>query len=106
MMTGTVEMEAIRRKTDRSWLSASCMSRRTSAGDAVVTRAMPSSPSGAVTTSKPSTDRVAASESRDGASSSMIRMVGCPSGGSTPSSTSRKATVMGGWWLSGTVYMP
>ena len=51
-------------------------------GPPTLTRAIPRPPSEAVTTSNPSTDRVAASESRDGASSSMIRMVGCPSGGS------------------------
>ena len=63
-------------------------------GEAEATRATPSSPLVAVTTSNPSTDRVAASESRDWASSSMIRMVGCPSGGSTRSSTSRNAKVI------------
>ena len=101
MMTGTGDMVAMRRKTARPCESANCMSSRMSDGEAEATRATPSSPLVAVTTSNPSTDRVAARESRDWVSSSMMRMVGCPSGGSTGSSTSRNAKVIVDRWRSG-----
>ena len=103
MITGTADMAAICRKTASPCESASSMSSRISEGDADMTSAIPSLPLDAVTTSNPSTESVAAREPHDGASSSMIRMVGCPSGGSTPFSTSRKARVTTGRWLAGKV---
>ncbi len=85
MMMGTVGMVALmRRKTARPWASAVSMSRRMSDGTAAAATPTPSSPSAATTTSNPSTDSVAASESRVAGSSSMIRMVGCTSGGKAP----------------------
>ena len=79
MMTGTpgARLE-IRRKTREALGVGRAACRAGPArGGPRATRATPSSPSAAVTTSNPSTERVAASESRDGESSSMIRMVGC-----------------------------
>jgi hypothetical protein len=96
MMTGTGDTAEILRKTDRPWESANCMSSRISDGWVDRTRVRASSPEAAVTTSNPSTDRVAARDSRDEASSSMTRMVGWPAGGRTPLSAGRNARVMAG----------
>ena len=94
MMTGTGEMAEMRLNTARPCESGSCMSSRINEGWADTTRGRASSPPATVTTSKPSTERMAANESRDAASSSMIKMVGCPTGGSTPFSAWRNARVI------------